>query len=592
MHHDSTIDTTSLHPRPQFARDRWIDLNGRWDVAFGEEPGARFIMGLTAVAPSDRTIEVPFPPESERSGIGEDGHTVIWYRREWDAARPAPGKRVLLHFEGVDHEADVWINGVHVTSHVGGQTGFHVDITDALADAGRQVIAVRAIDSTSLEQPRGKQDWEPEPHVIWYRRTSGIWRPVWAEVVDAVHVESIAWIPGELPGALSFDARIVGADRAAAAELELAFDVPGGERFRVACSVVDGRAAGAITLSDPRLDAEPDRLRWSPERPTLIDVDVVLRTDGVVTDEVRSYVGLRTVATDDHAFLLNGRPYFLRLVLEQAYWPESHLAAPSDDAIRREVELIKALGFNGLRMHQVTPDPRFLYWCDRLGLLVWEDAAAAYRYSERALSRTTTEWMEIVHRDRSHPSVVAWVAFNESWGVPDLDSSQTQRHAVTALYHLIKALDPSRPVIGNDGWEFVAGDLLGIHDYTQDPAVLAERYGSRAATNDTIAVGRPGGRRLAVAGSAAQHLPVVLSEFGGATLSAEQSWEGYGSVGDSEALLERIAGLIGALNADGLAGYCYTQLTDTVQEANGILTEDRTPKVDVEAFSNILRGTA
>lgn len=581
------IEGDRIHPRPQLARAGWIDLDGPWDVVFGDE-GSKLRAGGLA---QTRSIQVPFPPESELSGIGEDGHTTIWYRREWAVPRPVDGRRVLLHFEGVDHIADVWVNGEHVVRHEGGQVGFHADVTDTLAESGLQTIIVRATDSPSLEQPRGKQDWESEPHVIWYRRTSGIWRQVWSETVDPTHVASLIWMAGDVPGSMTFEARVAGRADVRNIELELRIDIPGGRPTHVSTTVVDGRVSGTVRLLDPRFDAEPGRLLWSPEKPTLLEVDITVRADGTIVDQAHSYIGLRTVGTDDRAFLLNGRPYFLRLVLEQAFWQESHLASPSDEALRREVELIKELGFNGIRMHQVTADPRFLYWCDRLGLLVWADAAAAYHYSDVALARTTSEWTEIVRRDRNHPSVVAWVAFNESWGVPDLAHSATQRHAVTALYHLIKAIDPTRPVIGNDGWEYVVGDMLGIHDYTQDSSALSVRYGTHEATNQTTRSGRPGGRSLRVGHpNGADAVPVVLSEFGGATLSYADSWEGYGSVGDEQALVDRIAELVGTLTADGLAGFCYTQLTDTLQEANGLLTESRTPKADVAALQRIFSG--
>src|SRR5690606_30847762 len=231
-------------------------------------------------------------------------------------------------------------------------------------------------------------------------------------------------------------------------------------------------------------EPEPETLWWSPETPTLIDAEVELLEEDSVVDTVASYLGMRTVGVDDRDFLLNGRPYFLRLVLEQGYWPESHLAAPSPDALRAEVELIKSLGFNGIRVHQKVADPRFLSWCDRLGLLVWADAAASYRFSPTALARTTREWISIVERDRNHPSVVAWVPFNESWGVPNLQNDEAQRHAVAGLYGLLKALDGSRPVLGNDGWEYVAGDIVGIHDYGHDAARLSERYGSATRVNE------------------------------------------------------------------------------------------------------------
>jgi hypothetical protein len=312
---------------------------------------------------------------------------------------------------------------------------------------------------------------------------------------------------------------------------------------------------------------------------------------------VRSYVGLRRVAAENGRFELNGRPYFLRLALEQAYWRQSHLAAPSDDALRREVELAKSLGFNGIRMHQTTADPRFLYWCDRLWLLLWADAPAAYRFSPRAIARSTREWLEIVERDASHPSIVVWVAFNESWGVPDLAVDAAQRHAVHGLAALLKALDPTRPVIGNDGWEYIAGDIVGIHDYTQSGAQITERYGDAGALRTTVKTERPGGRRLSLAGEVGAEpdlrgRPVVLSEFGGIGFTpADDAWDGYGSVDDERSFVLRLSELVGAAaRSNALAGFCYTQLTDTLQERNGLLDEDRKPKVDIAVIRKIITG--
>ena len=588
--------TASLHPRPLLARADWLDLDGEWEFAFDDEDTGRGARWQDGTQSFDRTVIVPFPPESPASGIGETGHPVLWYRRNIPLDSLAAGSRAVLHFEAVDWAADVWVNGVHVVGHLGGHVGFCADITHALIDGAEQVVVVRAFDhTTSLEQPRGKQDWEPDPHVIWYNRTSGIWRQVWLEVVADVHLHSLTWTPLAEPGSVHVEARIEGADGRADVALDLQFAIEGerigGARF----SAQDGLVSTTLELSDPRFDTEPDRLMWTPDSPHLLDVLATVQVGAVAVDEATSYLGLRTVGTDAAHFLLNGRPLYLRLVLEQAYWPDSHLASPSDDALRREVELIKSLGFNGLRMHQTTADPRFLYWCDRLGLLVWADAPATYRFSRLSLGNTVHEWTEIVARDSSNPCVVAWVAFNESWGVPDLATSARQQDAVLALVHLLRALDPSRLVIGNDGWEFVAGDLLGVHDYTQSPEQIGERYGSADATARTVAAGRPGGRMLAVPAALARDLavPVVLSEFGGTGYSTDaDSWAGYGWVESADEFVARVTGLMEAINAaSGLAGFCYTQLTDTVQERNGLLTADRVHKADPGVLARAMRGS-
>jgi hypothetical protein len=288
--------------------------------------------------------------------------------------------------------------------------------------------------------------------------------------------------------------------------------------------------------------------------------------------------------------IINGTPTFLRLVLAQNYWPDSLLAAPSDEALRREVELVQELGFNGVRIHQKIEDPRFLYWCDRLGLLVWAEAANAYVYSDRAAEALTREWLEAVRRDYNHPSIITWVPLNESWGVPDLDRSQDQRDFVRSLYHLTRALDPTRPVIGNDGWQHAVGDIFGVHDYARDGEMLRERYADRAAVHRTFHEVRPHHYPLLTVGGELGGEPIVVSEFGGLTFTpdTEEDWFGYGQCEDGEELLRRYTDLVEALLASTvLAGFCYTQLTDTEQESNGLLTARREPKVEPERLRAI-----
>jgi hypothetical protein len=276
---------------------------------------------------------------------------------------------------------------------------------------------------------------------------------------------------------------------------------------------------------------------------------------------------------------------FLRLALAQNYWPDSLLAAPSADALRREVELARSLGFNGLRIHQKIEDPRFLYWCDRLGMLVWGEAANAYVYSDRAAEMLTREWLAAVRRDYNHPCIVTWVPLNESWGVPDLDRSAQQRNFVRALYYLTKGLDPTRPVIANDGWQHGVGDIFGVHDYAPTGEMLRDRYADRRTIERTIREVRPHHYPLLSEGGALEDKPIVVSEFGGLTFTpgAGEDWFGYGQFADAEALLARYQDLVDALlDSTALAGFCYTQLTDTEQETNGLLTAQREPKLDPE----------
>jgi beta-galactosidase/beta-glucuronidase len=586
------------HPRPLLHRSEWINLNGSWE--FELDPDARY-RGAADV-PFDARIEVPFSPETARSGIGDTGlFRACWYRRQLVLPERARDDRLLLHFGAVDYEAGVWIDGTFAAHHAGGYTPFTADITDIVADTEVHELVVRAADDPAdLAKPRGKQDWQLEPHSIWYPRTTGIWQTVWLERVARAHIAGVRWTPNLARWELSLDAVIASRTDerlSLAVRLHLGEVLVAEDRY----AVVAGEVHRRIALSDPGIDDFRNEFLWSPSQPTLIDVEMdLLDASGHVVDEVTSYTALRSFSVDGARFVLNGRPYPLRLVLDQGYWPETGMTPPDDEAIRRDVELTKAMGFNGARKHQKIEDPRYLYWADRLGLLVWEEMPSAYRFSEKSVERLTREWVEVIHRDVSHPCIVAWVPFNESWGVPNLPDSKPERHYVEALYHLTKTLDPSRPVVGNDGWESVATDVLGIHDYDDSPERLAQRYATPELLPRILKRERPGGRALVVAGADIPELPVVLSEFGGIAIAARASssgvhdvqttW-GYSSSVDSRDLSRRYRALLAAVRSrELLAGFCYTQFADTYQEANGLLYSDRTPKFPLELIAAATKG--
>ncbi len=587
----STSET--LHPRPQLAREGWSDLRGPWGFAHDDEDRGLAEGWPTQAAPFTRTIIVPFPPESPASGIGETGfHPVVWYRRTFDTTMHGDGKRLLLHFGAVDYRATVWVNGQLVATHEGGHTPFRADITAALGTQREHVVVVRAEDMPGdLAQPRGKQDWQPEPHRIWYHRTTGIWQPVWLEEVSPTFIEDVRWTPDLDRGLLGLAISLRRED-SAPAEVRVRLSLRGTVLADDTYTVQGAELQREISLEGVAMSLGAEQLYWSPRRPNLIDASITVRVGGTVVDEVSSYAGLRSAAVTDGRFLLNGRPYYLRLVLEQGYWPESHLAAPSDEAIRREVELAKELGFNGVRIHQKVEDPRYLYWCDRLGLLVWGEMANAYVFSPRAVDRLTREWLEVLARDYSHPCIVAWVPLNESWGVPNLTRDPQQRHFVQSLYHLTKSLDLTRPAIGNDGWEHLVGDIYGVHDYAFDGAVLRERYGTPEAVERTLREVQPHYRSVTLPGYRRQGEPLMLTECGGISSrpAAEEHWFGYGTVTTAQDYLTKYHELITAILAcPTIAGFCYTQLTDTGQETNGLLTAAREPKLDLAAVRAITR---
>ena len=578
------------YPRPQLVRERWFACNGAWDFAFDAD--AQWT--TPEQVQWQTTIQVPFAPETPLSGIHHTGFfRSCWYQRTINVPPPAADERLLLHFGAVDYTATVWFNGTLVTTHSGGYTPFMVDVTDYYYSASSQHIQVRVEDDPhDLTKPRGKQDWLLEPHSIWYPRTSGIWQTVWFEYRSAIAITELRWTPYVSEWAIGLQARISDTNRQ---DLRLHVRMHIGNLLLAddTYSIVAGEVSRRIALSDPGIDDFRNELLWSPPSPTLIHVELKLwGRRGELLDRVQSYTALRSVTTDGDRILLNGRPYYLRLVLDQGYWPQSGITAPNDAALRHDAELAKRMGFNGVRKHQKIEDPRFLYWADRIGLLVWEEMPSAYRFNTRSTERLTREWLDVMRRDYSHPCIIAWVPFNESWGVPDLPISAPQRHYVQALYHLTKTLDQTRLVIGNDGWESVATDVIGIHDYDDTPERIMRRYGDHENLPRLFNRERPGGRILTLQEHPHAGQPMVLTEFGGIAFSAdiEHTW-GYSRQDDSAAFNAAYTELLSAVRSLSLfAGFCYTQFSDTYQEANGLLRADRTPKIPFEELARATRG--
>jgi beta-galactosidase/beta-glucuronidase len=576
------------YPRPQLMRAEWISLDGNWEFAIDTDA----VWSAPEQPHFDARIQVPFSPETPASGIGNNGFfKSCWYRREFERPEKPADDRLLLHFGAVDYAAKVWVNGALVVTHEGGYTPFTADITDFLHADGSQVVVVQALDDPAdLSKPRGKQDWQLHPHSIWYPRTTGIWQTVWIESVPASYLGAVRWTPTLERWEIGFEAWTKGRSRD---DLRCNVKLYGAGKLLVddTYGVISGEVHRRIALSDPGIDDYRNELLWTPATPILIQAKLRLETNsGELVESVDSYTALRQVGVQGEKFVLNSRPYQLRMVLDQGYWPETGLTAPDDDAFRRDVELAKAMGFNGVRKHQKIEDPRYLYWADHLGLLVWEEMPSAYRFTRSSVSRLTCEWTEAIQRDFNHPCIVAWVPFNESWGVPDLPTSPTQRHYVQALYHLTKTLDPTRPVIGNDGWESVATDIIGIHDYDDQPERILARYG----VGDVPMLfkrERPGGRLLTLEDHPNDQ-PIMITEFGGIACSPDAlgTW-GYSRAGDAEDFAKRYQSLLRAIRAiPVLAGFCYTQFTDTYQETNGLLTADRMPKFPLDAVARATSG--
>ena len=582
------------HPRPQRRRAGWMSLDGPWRFAFDDDGSLR------ERAPREdewsHEIRVPFAPEAAMSGVHDRGfHQGCWYERRVQLAPAREQERVFLHFGAVDYEARVWVNGHFVGLHRGGFTPFSFDITSALVAGAEQTITVHATDDPfDLAKPRGKQDWELVPHSIWYPRTTGIWQTVWVERTARTYIDCLRWTPHLERWEIGCHIVTGGTPRSdlrARVTLFTGTQVLVDDTYAVIAREIHRR----IALSDPGIDDFRNKLLWSPECPNLIEARVeLLDSHGHVIDAVESYTALRSVGTQLDRIMLNGRPYHLRLVLDQGYWPESLMTPPSLAALERDIALVKAMGFNGVRKHQKIEDPRFLHLADRMGLLVWEEMPSAYRFTHDSVERMMAEWTEVIDRDYSHPCIIVWVPFNESWGVPDLPEKVTHQHCVQAMYHLTKTLDPTRPVVGNDGWEATTTDIVGIHDYDGSPHRLLERYGPRADLDDLFRLRRPGGRLLVLEGHPHRGQPIVLTEFGGIAIRSAGSepdvW-GYTLSDDHTDLEQRYVSLLrGVSKIELFAGFCYTQLTDTFQEANGLLTADRRPKIPLDRIRRATLG--
>ncbi len=578
------------HPRPQHRRPEWTCLNGEWEFAFDDAD-----LGLAQNWSGGRTlpltITVPFPYQAPASGIGDPSvHEVVWYARTLSYDVQWRGQDVLLHFGAVDYACSLWVNGEYVGGNRGGHVPFSFDIAPYLHE-GDNRIALRVEDRQDATQPRGKQVVSGVPHGIDYTCTTGVWQTVWLEPVPQVRIESFRFTPILEEGGVEIRTML----HAPANGWEIEAEVVDGE-------TVVARERRRTNSGTGRLFVRiPDFKTWSPESPHLYDVRLRLIQRGEVLDEVDSYFGMRSVELVDGRFMLNGEEIYLKMALDQGYWREGLLAAPSDEHLRKDVDLAKAMGFNGVRKHQKVEDPRFLYWCDRLGLMVWGEMANARAWSPEAEDAFLQEWSRAVQRDYNAPCVVAWVPLNESWGVPLINKGHVGQYAfVERAVRTTRLVDFYRPVIDNDGWDHTdVTDICTIHDYTQTGVEIRERYAETARGGSLPEQTWWDGGLTFVNGSNYHGQPVMLTEIGGYLIKPfwlpKDQWDGlygsYGSVADTDELMAKIEDLMSAIaSLPFVSGFCYTQLTDVEQEINGLVTYDRVPKVPLDTMKAINDG--
>lgn len=570
------------HPRPDFQRKAWQNLNGEWQFAI-DNPKSGLEQGWHTGKEFPLRITVPFCPESKLSGIGEsDFMEAVWYRRTFRVEDSLLGGRLLLHFGAVDYDARVWVNGRQVTRHRGGYTPFFADITDAVKAGDNEVVVYAEDNIRSAFQPSGKQSHQLNSHGCHYTRTTGIWQTVWLEAVPATRVSSITVWPDAANGRVSVEVAVENPRSGISVEISA---LDGGKSVAQA-ELSQVGAQNVLTLDIP------NPILWQPLKPFLYDLSVKLTEAGSATDEVSSYFGLRDVRIEGDRTLINGKSVFQRLILDQGFWPDGICTAPSDEELKADVERSIAMGFNGARLHQKVFEPRTLYWADKLGYLLWgefPDWGCSVKNHAQARENFLREWAEVLLRDRSHPSIVAWTPLNEARTGSDRYDPQFMRE----IYDVTRQLDPSRPVVDVSGYTHVKTDIWDLHDYDQNPKTFGERYDPFGADPKTETLARNDAKNE----PPYQSQPVVVSEYGGIWWNPGQkgteAW-GYGDRPTSEeAFLERLEGLTDVLLSNPhMAGLCYTQLTDVEQEVNGLYTYDRNPKFPPETIRRIFEKKA
>ncbi len=580
------------HPRPDFMRDTFFNLNGAWQFAFDDadegvregwqQPGTKL----------DGEIVVPFCYQSKLSGVGPTDaiHPILWYRRAFTVPQEMHGRRVLLRFGAVDFEATVYVNGRQVGAHKGGYTPFAFDITDALRD-GENDLCVRVKDDPDCTQPRGKQYWREGLMGCWYTPVSGIWQTVYLEAVGEYALRQIHVTPDIDRHMMTAE---IALDRMPAGELELELTVS----FEGSvCRVVRLNTADRITRVPVdmivRGDLDPIHL-WAPNSPALYDLKVRVLKDGHAVDSVDTYFGMRKIEVRDGKVYLNNCPIYQRLILDQGYWPDSLITPPSDEAIQQDLRYTKEFGYNGARKHQKLEDPRYYYWADKMGVLVWGEVPSAYDFADETVHNLANTLLDFIDRDFNHPSIIAWVPLNESWGVRLIYNDKRQQATARMLYHMTKAADGTRLCSSNDGWEQVETDICALHDYAAERDVMADHFASREEVERHACDWRP---CYAQGEKPTGREAFMVTEYGGIAftnvglqgeMGGMETWGYHGKVTDEEKFFERFQGVTDAIREIPYCqGYCYTQLTDVMQEINGLLTPDRRPKVDVERFASL-----
>lgn len=560
------------YPRPLMKRPNWMSLDGPWDFAFISEPQFQNPQLLNLDQLHRMTIQVPYSYHTKQSLIHDESyHPHLWYRKLVSVSIK-PNQTLYLHFEAVDYHAKVYVNSQYVGSHEGGYNRFSFDITPFVK---REEIEIEVFveDTLSREQPRGKQRYKNENFECWYIETSGIWKTAWMEIVEHTHIKNVEYVYSSTMFTLQLNLQ------AMTDEDILQVEIIDSNKQAI-CSYL------GIPKTQVELSLPSDIKLWSAENPYLYDIVVTLWKNHQVVDQVFSYVGFRFLSWNQE-YCINGTPLYLKMILDQGYFDTKHLTCTVDD-LYKDLFLIQSMGLNGIRKHEKIEDQRFNYLCDVLGIYTWQEMPSFYQYTEQSKRRLKTEWTEVIHQYKLHPSIIAWVPFNESWGIFDVMHDISQQKYTEKIVFLTKELDSTRPVVSNDGWEHTVSDLVTLHNYAEYGETLLQTYQDmkKVLSNEEV---HPKPPRLAFCERYQYHSqPILLTEFAGIAFEGKDGW-GYGrSVQSADEFIKRLKSLVDAIyQIPRFQGYCVTQLTDVQQEKNGLLYENREPKVPLDDMKRI-----
>lgn len=596
------------YPRPQIKRDKWLSLNGEWQFDIDENNSGLKNGWYQIDREFNNKINVPFCPESKLSGIEMNkAENYFWYKKNFIIPEDWHDD-IYLNFGAVDYACLIFINGIFLEKHIGGHSSFSINITPALTDGWNegeiQQVTVYCYDPARDDTiARGKQNITDKNNFIYYTRTSGIWQPVWIEPLNKNHLSNLKMTPDIDTGQINieFDISNVEKDKIKygnyMVHIEIMFE---SEKIITSEDIIRKSHFNSkfeVFGDDNRTRLSFGGMRcWWPETPNLYDLKISLYKNDIKIDEIISYFGMRKIHIEDGRIYLNNRPYYLKLILDQGYWPDGLMTAPTDESFIKDITMAKKMGFNGCRKHQKIEDPRFYYYADKLGYLVFSEMPSYGAYSDEGAKLFEREWFDVIKKHYNHPSIIAWVPFNESWGISEVKTNKYQQAHTESVYYGTKSYDQTRPIINNDGWYHTKTDIIGIHNYQiGDIEKFSESKKSKFYHElfndlDLLLSAKHSGRDLFADGYKYEKQPIIMSEVGGIAYKNEvdKTW-GYTNANDESSFLDQFKFIIECIYSSRyLSGFCYTQLSDVEQETNGLLTYDREYKINPKAIKAIL----